>query len=53
MEVLRVELRTLRDQIAAVERESAANVRRCAEMQYEIDALKKVVADLSGTSVSR
>jgi hypothetical protein len=53
LEFLQSEVHALRDLLAALQRESAGHVRRCGEMQHEIDALKRLVAELSDASVSR
>jgi len=41
VEFLQVEVEQLQEQVDKLKRESAAHTRRCAEMQSEIDLLKK------------
>ena len=43
VEFVQIEIERVRDHVAKLERESAAHVRRCAEMQAEIDVLKAAI----------
>jgi DNA polymerase/3'-5' exonuclease PolX len=43
-EFLQAEIESLRDAVARLDRESAGHTRRCAEMQAEIDLLKRTLA---------
>jgi hypothetical protein len=47
VEFLEREIEQLHDSIATLDRESTAHTRRCAEMQLEIDVLKKTVTGLT------
>jgi chromosome segregation ATPase len=44
IQLVQMEIELVRDDIAKLERESAAHMRRCAEMQAEIDVLKATLA---------
>jgi hypothetical protein len=50
VEFLQEDLLRMRERMDALARESAGHVRRCAEMQAEIDLLKTAMAALRGES---
>ena len=47
VEFVQIEIERVRDHVARLERESAAHIRRCAEMQAEIDVLKAAITTSS------
>jgi len=47
VEFVQDEVSQLRDELEALKRESAGHIRRCAEMQREIDELKRIIGSSS------
>jgi len=42
-EFLQLQIEQLRDQVDSLKREDAWHIKRCAELQVEVDALKKLL----------